>query len=83
MSNFLKPHMSQTAALMHIKLLHNSFAPIRDQLCKIAGKRKIYFWNLKDESHAKFVMNLNEEQLQILQITVDKIVPLKGLTYKS
>lgn len=71
--------MSQTAALMHIKSLHNSFALIRDQLCKIAGKRTIYFWNLEAESYAKFVMNLTEEQLQILQISVDKIVPLKGL----
>lgn len=82
MSNFLKSHMSQTAALMHIKQLRNSFALIRDQLGKIAGKGKIYFWNLEDESHAKFVMNLTEEQLQTLQIAVDTIVPLKGLTYK-
>lgn len=75
--------MSQTAALTHIKQFHNSFALIRDQLCKIAGKMKIYFWNLEDESRAKFIMNLTEEQLQILQNAVDKIVLSKGLTYKS
>lgn len=83
MSNFLKLHMSQTAAIMHVKQLHNSFALIGDQLCKIAGKRKIYFWNLEDESHAKFATNITEEQLQTLRIAVDKITPLKGLAYKS
>jgi len=62
--------MSQTAALMHVKSLHNSSTLIRDQLCKIAGKRKTYFWNWEDESHAKFFMNLTEEQLQTVQIAV-------------
>lgn len=83
MSHFLKSHMSQTAALMHIKCLHNSFTLIRDQLWKIAGKRKIYFWNWEDESHAKFVMILTEEQLRTVQIAVYKILLLKGLMYKS
>lgn len=81
MTHFLKSHMSQTAVLMHIKCLPNSCTLIRDQLCKIAGKRKIYFWNWEDESHAKFVVILTEKELQTIQISRYKILLLKGLIY--